>query len=129
MRYPLLFRPHGIISESMLHSLLLFGDWSLSASFAVNIPFLFPRKGGPTALHCAHRTSTFLVCAFCEQEELWAILSYPPGPADLYVCTIDVAGLIAQEIADGCYRIFDGTDVAGWDAFGHAGEFSRRRTA
>src|SRR4029078_428623 len=89
----------------------------------------FPRKGGPTALHCAHRTSTFLVCAFCEQEELFAIPSYPPGPADLYVCAIDVAGLIAQEIADGCHRIVDGADVAGWDAFGHAGEFPWRRTA
>ena len=30
--------------------------------------FLFIAGSGPTALHCAHRTSTASSCAFCEQE-------------------------------------------------------------
>ena len=114
----------------MLQSLLLYGDWSLSASLEVIIPF-FSQKGWPNCslLRAPNEHLLSLVCAFCEQEELWAILSYPPGAANLYVCAIDVSGLIAQEIAHGCHRIVDGADVAGWDAFGHADEFSRRRTA
>ena len=78
---------------------------------------------------CAHRTSTFLVCAFCEQEGHSGYPSYSPCAANLNVRAIDVAGLIAEEIANGCHRVVDSADVAGWDAFGHAGQLFRRRAA
>jgi hypothetical protein len=41
------------------------------------IPNVFPGRSGQVALYCAHRTSTFLSCAFCEQE---GHLAAPPFP-------------------------------------------------
>ena len=41
-------------------------------------PFLLVLRGsGQAALYCAHRTSTFLSCAFCEQEGHLATPSHP----------------------------------------------------
>src|SRR6266513_2601423 len=55
--------------------------------------------------------------------------SYPPCPADLDICAIHVAGLGAQEIPYSSHGVADRPNVSGGDAFGHAGEFFRRRTA
>src|SRR6476660_2318283 len=92
-------------------------------------PHSSPEGGLKCPLTARIERAYFLVCAFCEQEGHSGYPLYPPGAADLNVRAINVAGLIAQEIADGCHRIVDSADVAGRDAFGHAGEFSWRRTA
>jgi hypothetical protein len=49
------------------------------------------------ALHCAHRTSTFLSCAFCEQER-WPGCS-PPRPSEAARCTRDNSSPASSEAA------------------------------
>ena len=144
--------------------------------------FLFsslPLKGGPTALHCAHRTSTipfymippsslvtlsqvwhpcwshcgrplhpylFLKGSLVDprlrasNEHLLSVRvpraggrpgypSYPPCPADLNIRAIHIPCIIGEQISYGSHGIVYISDVSGWDAFCHAGEFFRRRTA
>ena len=46
-------------------------DWSPTARVQrnpSNFPILLLKGVAEAAFHCAHRTSTFLSCAFCEQE-------------------------------------------------------------
>src|SRR4030065_2617534 len=64
---------------------------------------------------------------FCEQEEPWAILSYPPGATDLDIRTVHVPGFVTQEVPDCADGVIDGSNTSGGDAFGHGGEFLRRR--
>ena len=49
--------------------------WPIARPFQLSLPF--SRGVAEAALYCAHRTSTFLSCAFCEQEGHLA----PPFPA------------------------------------------------
>jgi hypothetical protein len=55
--------------------------------------------------------------------------SYPPGPADLNVRAIHIPRIIGQQIPYGSHGVAYRPNVSGGDAFCHAGEFFRRRTA
>jgi len=55
--------------------------------------------------------------------------SYPPCPADLNIRAIHIPRIIGQQIPYGSHGIVYSSDVSGGDAFGHAGEFFRRRAA
>ena len=55
--------------------------------------------------------------------------SYPPCPADLNIRAVHIPCIIGQQVPYGSHGIVYGSDVSGGDAFCHAGEFFRRRTA
>jgi|CXWL01.1.fsa_nt_gi hypothetical protein len=66
-----------------LHNPLARRDVPLARAraFQASLPIL---KGvAKAALYCAHRTSTFLSCAFCEQEGTWPL---PPHPSEAARC-------------------------------------------
>ena len=53
-----------------------------------------PQVGCQSVVHCAHRTSTFLSCAFCEQE---GHLAAPPHPSKLvYFTSLGMALVVVQ---------------------------------
>ena len=55
--------------------------------------------------------------------------SYPPCPADLNIRAIHIPCIIGEQISYGSHGIVYSSDVSGWDAFCHAGEFFLRCTA
>ena len=55
--------------------------------------------------------------------------SHPPRSTDLNIRPIHVPCFVAEEIAHGSHGVVYGSNVAGGNAFGHAGELSRRRAA
>jgi hypothetical protein len=55
--------------------------------------------------------------------------SYPPGTADLNIRAVDIPRIIGQQIPYGSHGVAYRPNVSGGDAFCHAGEFFRRRTA
>ena len=65
----------------------------------------------------------------CEQEGQSGYPLHPPCPADLNIRAVHVPGIIGQQIPYGSHGVAYRPNVSGGDAFCHAGEFFRRRTA
>ena len=94
-------------------------------------PFsLLLSRGWPEVpFDCAHRTSTFRGCAFCEQEGHSGYPSYSPCAADLNIRAVHIPSLVGQQIPYGCHRVVYRPNVPGRDAFGHAGQLFWRCAA
>ncbi len=73
--------------------------------------------------------STGVIPPLCEQEGHSGYPLHPPCPADLNIRAIHIPCIIGEQISYGSHGIVYSSDVSGWDAFCHAGEFFRRRTA
>jgi hypothetical protein len=68
--WPSLHCAHGAIHHSSTFSLEggLDGLPLRVSNESLPVSSIYLKGSGQVALHCAHRTSTFLSCAFCEQE-------------------------------------------------------------